>query len=428
MSMMICPECGYRVSSFAERCAHCGFPVHDQEAVAELERTPRIDIVYVEDGDDGSGDLADLIGSIEPDHDTRARLGELIGDTRALSSLFPEVYKALAQRGSGVEYVADIPKRARDLMRSGELTLTFDKSGRILPLLKRAGKGTIESQIRLKEVNRIPGIPGLPGILASLQTQVILAQISMQLDALLAQVGQVREGQFADRIAMCDAVVDGLRATRAMNNVEVRESRYILLVSQAEEAARLAAGELRLSMNELSGAPEGLFGALGDLGGEKRRKEAVKRARAALWGVLKQGAKKVSIGVRNPMKGMLLCEDFAADGDIQAFHFSDAVFSERLHAADLIIQTTPMGMAPHIQEMPPIDWSVVNPKAVAYDLIYTPMKTRFLREAEQHGLSVVNGEDMLIAQGAEAFYLWTGVRPDVEVMTHTLREELRRRG
>ena len=151
-------------------------------------------------------------------------------------------------------------------------------------------------------------------------------------------------------------------------------------------------------------------------------------ARAALWGVLKQGAKKVSIGVRNPMKGMLLCEDFAADGDVQAFHFSDAVFSERLHAADLIIQTTPMGMAPHIQEMPPIDWSVVNPKAVAYDLIYTPMKTRFLREAEQHGLSVVNGEDMLIAQGAEAFYLWTGVRPDVEVMTRMLREELRRRG
>lgn len=281
MSMMICPECGYRVSSFAERCAHCGFPVHDQEAVAELERTPRIDIVYVEDEDDGSGDLADLIGSIEPDHDTRARLGELIGDTRALSSLFPEVYEALAQRGGGVEYVADIPKRARDLMRSGELTFTLDKSGRILPLLKRAGKGTIESQIRLKEVNRIPGI------LSSLQTQVILAQISMQLDALLAQVGQVREGQFADRIAMCDAVVDGLRATRAMNNVEVRESRYILLVSQAEEAARLAAGELRLSMNELSSAPEGLFGTLGDLGGEKRRKEAVKRARAALWGFMR---------------------------------------------------------------------------------------------------------------------------------------------
>lgn len=269
------------MSSFAERCAHCGFPVHDQEAVAELERTPRIDIVYVEDEDDGSGDLADLIGSIEPDHDTRARLGELIGDTRALSSLFPEVYEALAQRGGGVEYVADIPKRARDLMRSGELTFTLDKSGRILPLLKRAGKGTIESQIRLKEVNRIPGI------LSSLQTQVILAQISMQLDALLTQVGQVREGQFADRIAMCDAVVDGLRATRAMNNVEVRESRYILLVSQAEEAARLAAGELRLSMNELSGAPEGLFGALGDLGGEKRRKEAVKRARAALWGFMR---------------------------------------------------------------------------------------------------------------------------------------------
>ena len=80
-----------------------------------------------------------------------------------------------------------------------------------------------------------------------------------------------------------------------------------------------------------------------------------------------------------------------------------------------------------MEETPPVDWAAVHPAALVYDLIYTPAETRFLREAARHGHRCVNGETMLAAQGAEAFFLWTGVRPDLACMRHALREALDRR-
>ena len=78
--------------------------------------------------------------------------------------------------------------------------------------------------------------------------------------------------------------------------------------------------------------------------------------------------------------------------------------------------------------MPPVDVAAINSSAVVYDLIYTPAKTRLLREAEARGHETINGEMMLAAQGAEAFFLWTNVRPDMALMRRVLREECERRG
>ena len=78
--------------------------------------------------------------------------------------------------------------------------------------------------------------------------------------------------------------------------------------------------------------------------------------------------------------------------------------------------------------MPPVDPAALAPSAVVYDLIYTPAETAFLRAAAARGHRTINGETMLAAQGAEAFFLWTGVRPDMMLMKRVLREELARRG
>ena len=132
------------------------------------------------------------------------------------------------------------------------------------------------------------------------------------------------------------------------------------------------------------------------------------------------------IGVRNAAKGAALAADFAADGDVRAVSFDDTAWIAACSDADLVVQTTPLGMTPHTEEMPPVDAAMINPSTVVYDLIYTPAETRFLREARARGCETINGETMLVAQGAEAFHLWTGVRPDMELMKRTLREELAR--
>jgi len=58
---------------------------------------------------------------------------------------------------------------------------------------------------------------------------------------------------------------------------------------------------------------------------------------------------------------------------------------------------------------------------LAYDLVYNPIETVFLREARAAGCDTLTGIEMLIAQGAEQFRLWTGQFPDVDVMRRALR-------
>ncbi|HYD89580.1 MAG TPA: shikimate dehydrogenase [Vitreimonas sp.] len=79
-------------------------------------------------------------------------------------------------------------------------------------------------------------------------------------------------------------------------------------------------------------------------------------------------------------------------------------------AADLIVQTTTLGM----EGQPEHDWPVAlcRPTAIVADIVYRPLETALLRGARARGLVAMDGIGMLIHQGARAFELWFGVRPD----------------
>lgn len=147
-------------------------------------------------------------------------------------------------------------------------------------------------------------------------------------------------------------------------------------------------------------------------------------ARAVIWGLLRAKVKRITLGVRNPAKAARLAEEFAAYGEIQVLHWEDSAFAEHLAVTDLLVNTTPLGMYPHVEGMPPVDWTKLKKDALVYDIIYTPERTRFLSEAQAHGHAIINGEGMLASQGAAAFTLWTGVAPDLALMKRALREEL----
>lgn len=81
---------------------------------------------------------------------------------------------------------------------------------------------------------------------------------------------------------------------------------------------------------------------------------------------------------------------------------------------DLLVNATPVGTFPHIHESP-VPPSLLT-GALVYDLVYNPATTRLLFEAQSAGCKTVGGLDMLVAQAAEQFVWWTGVRPDVDAM------------
>lgn len=91
-----------------------------------------------------------------------------------------------------------------------------------------------------------------------------------------------------------------------------------------------------------------------------------------------------------------------------------------IEEADLVVQTTPLGMYPHHQSLLPFPFKGIRPGQIVYDLVYNPVKTLFLKKAGAAGAITVSGLGMLLHQGALAFEMWTGVKAPVGVMRDSL--------
>ncbi|MBA4055904.1 MAG: shikimate dehydrogenase [Marivirga sp.] len=72
----------------------------------------------------------------------------------------------------------------------------------------------------------------------------------------------------------------------------------------------------------------------------------------------------------------------------------------------LIINTTPLGMSPNTETMPPIDFENIGPDHYVYDLIYNPARTMFLQKAEMHNATIKNGLEMLHIQAEKSWTIW----------------------
>lgn len=83
-------------------------------------------------------------------------------------------------------------------------------------------------------------------------------------------------------------------------------------------------------------------------------------------------------------------------------------WERRKQRAELIVNTTPLGMHGIHQQETPYPEEAFGDSGIAYDIVYTPVRTRFLQEAERAGWHTVGGLEMFIGQGDAQFYLWTG--------------------
>jgi shikimate 5-dehydrogenase len=72
----------------------------------------------------------------------------------------------------------------------------------------------------------------------------------------------------------------------------------------------------------------------------------------------------------------------------------------------LIINTTPIGMAPNVDECPPIPYGYITSDHLLYDLIYNPEETLFLKKGAEHGAVIKNGFEMLVLQAEKSWEIW----------------------
>jgi shikimate dehydrogenase len=104
-----------------------------------------------------------------------------------------------------------------------------------------------------------------------------------------------------------------------------------------------------------------------------------------------------------------------------AYSIEDA--AQILEKYDIIINTTSVGMHPNINETP-ICLKNLKKGAAVSDIIYNPLKTLFLKEAERRGALIQNGVGMFVYQGALAFEKWTGRFPNISRMKQIVIQQL----
>jgi shikimate dehydrogenase len=81
---------------------------------------------------------------------------------------------------------------------------------------------------------------------------------------------------------------------------------------------------------------------------------------------------------------------------------------EVIESYPLIVNTSPLGMYPHVTEAPPLPYEYLTPAHLLFDLIYNPEKTVFLQKGEERGATIGNGSEMLILQAEESWKIWNG--------------------
>ncbi len=112
--------------------------------------------------------------------------------------------------------------------------------------------------------------------------------------------------------------------------------------------------------------------------------------------------------------------------EVKVFELLPEYLRETLAASDVLVNATSVGMSPE-SDASPVPAGLLKSELVVVDIVYNPVRTRLLREAEAAGAVTVAGIDMLVWQGAMAFEKWTGQKAPFDLMKEVVLKGLENR-
>lgn len=207
-----------------------------------------------------------------------------------------------------------------------------------------------------------------------------------------------------------DALTDEARAVGAVNTV-IRNGDH--LTGHTTDGAGLLAALAEETGFRPAGARVVIVGAGG-------------AGRAAAFALARAGARHITLLNRSLPRAEGLAADLqrtVPEVVVTAYPLHPPPPGQILGSADLTINATSLGL--HPGDPSPLNLTPCRPGAVAYEMIYNPPETAFLRQARAQALQAANGLGMLLHQGAAAFALWTGQAAPLEPMRRALRGEER---
>ena len=144
-------------------------------------------------------------------------------------------------------------------------------------------------------------------------------------------------------------------------------------------------------------------------------------ARAVLYALLGAGW-RVEVAARRLEQAQLLVEVFQANQGLTIRRL-DQLDCLSTYDIDLIVNTTPLGMFPHLAGSAWPANLTLPPTALVYDLVYNPPQTVLMSRARASGLIATNGLGMLVRQAAMSLEAWTGMRPDWRAVVRSISIE-----
>jgi len=109
--------------------------------------------------------------------------------------------------------------------------------------------------------------------------------------------------------------------------------------------------------------------------------------------------------------------------DVGVAEFDAGELRKTLTGVDVLVNATSVGMHPGVTEAP-VPGEIIPKDVVVADIVYNPIRTRLLEDAQKGGCETIGGVGMLVQQGAESLRIWLGVEPPVDVMREAVVSRL----
>lgn len=207
-------------------------------------------------------------------------------------------------------------------------------------------------------------------------------------------------------VPLLDGLTPVAQAIGAVNTIVKREGK---LIGHNTDAAGLLADLHALGLS-IAKRPVLILGAGGS-------------ARAAVAAAASV-ASEVRVVARRRAQAVHLQSLITDNASLTIFDWTPLGLAQAAYGCALIVNCTPLGMAPHVAASPWPDGVPFPPGAFVYDLVYNPPETQLVREARAAGLRAATGLGMLVEQGALAFELWTGATAPRRVMRAAAEQSL----
>ncbi len=148
-------------------------------------------------------------------------------------------------------------------------------------------------------------------------------------------------------------------------------------------------------------------------------------AARALTYILAKDINRIVIANRTEKRSIKLANELRKNFNIKVEGKKNtiSVLKEESKKANILINTTPIGMYPSVEKSP-IPAEFLHKDLIVYDIVYNPLETKLMKDATKMGCNTIGGLDMLVNQGALAFEWWTNKKPNINLMKNKVIEFL----